>query len=316
MTKKSFTYFFYSTKMIIKIQDMNFDEKIASEFLIDDYRLYLKVQWLTYSTIDFYLKYLRRFINYSKIKKLDTFNSEIQIKVSYNKLFDRKLKNNTFDKFRKSIIKYYDFLKEYKYVKENYWRNLLKMKKEKSLPTSLEEKDIDIIYNFIIKNYKIDFYRYRTYFIFLTFINTWVRRSELVNLKKEDIYDQYIKVINWKWSKDRIIYITKKYSKEIKEYIELQDKNDVYLFCNKSWKKLIPDAINSILSYIKKWTWIKIHPHLLRHTYASLCVKRGINIYTLQQQLGHTDLKTTSIYLYLNNKENWDEIQKFKIYTT
>jgi site-specific recombinase XerD len=144
-------------------------------------------------------------------------------------------------------------------------------------------------------------------------LNTWVRRSELVNIKKENINTNYIKIINWKWQKDRIVYITKKFNKEISEYIKLQNVNENLLFCTLKWSKLNENEVNKIIKQIQKWTNIKLNPHLFRHTYASLCIKKWINIYTLQQQMWHTDLKTTSIYLYMNNKENWEEIQKLDI---
>jgi len=299
--------------MTIKIQGANYDTEIANKFLYDDYRLYLKIQWLTYETIDFYIKYINRFIINSEFEKLDIFKSELRIKVSYNKLFHKENKNSTYDKYRQSIIKYYNFLKELEYVNINYWKTLLRVKKESSIPSSLNESDIEIILNYIINNYKIDFYRYRAYFIFYTLLNTWLRRWELASLKKENIYKDYIKVIKWKWRKDRIIYISKKFSKEINEYLEIQDKNNEYVFTLPNWEQITKDWITRVVSQLQKWTGIKIHPHLIRHTYASLCIKRGINIYTLQQQMWHSDLKTTSIYLYMNSRENWEEIQKLNI---
>lgn len=292
---------------------INIEENIYNEFLIDDYRVYLKVQGLTQETIIFYIKYIIRFINYSKIIKLETFNNHLKIKISYNKLFDRTLKNSTLDKFRKALIKYYSFLTENEITEKNYWKQLTKVKQSKSLPSSLRDEDIETINNYILQKYKIDFFRYRAYIMFNTILNTWLRRNELVHLKKEDIYQQYIKVKCGKWSKDRLVYISKSFSKQLKDYVEIQDKSEEFIFCNSSWKQITNDWINRLFRSIQKGSWIKVYPHLVRHTYASLCVKRWINIYTLQQQLWHTDLKTTSIYLYLNSKENWEEIQKLNI---
>lgn len=54
---------------------INIDTDILETFLLDDYRIFLKVQWLTHETILFYLKYILRFIRYSKLDKLDTFSN-------------------------------------------------------------------------------------------------------------------------------------------------------------------------------------------------------------------------------------------------
>jgi site-specific recombinase XerD len=149
--------------------------------------------------------------------------------------------------------------------------------------------------------------------MFNTILNTWLRRNEISNLKIENIFNQYITVKSGKWNKDRIVYISKSFSKQLQDYIEIQNKNTEYLFCDSSWIPITNDGINRLFKSIQQWSWIKVYPHLLRHTYASLCVKRGINIYTLQQQLWHTDLKTTSIYLYMNSNESWEEMQKLSI---
>lgn len=299
--------------MKIKDVNLNIQENIINNFFFNEYRIFLKTQWLTIWTIWFYIKYIHRFINYSKFEKIDNFKNFLKVKFSYNKLFDRNLKNSTLDKFRKSLIKYYSFLIDIEIVEKNYAKKLTKVKIPKQLPSSLTENEIYTIKNYILKNYKIDFFKYRTYMIFNTILNTGIRRSEVTNLKRENITDKYIKIINWKWQKDRIIYITKDFSKQLKDYLEIQNKNLEYVFCSFKWTKLYLNSINRIFKNIKINTKINIYPHLIRHTYASLCVKKWINIYTLQQQMWHTDLKTTSIYLYLNSKENWEEIQKLNL---
>lgn len=299
--------------MKIHILWTNIDEEIFNQFLIDEFRIYLKIQWLTQETILFYIKYIVRFIQYSKLTRIDNFSNFLSIKIAYNKLFDRNLKNSTLDKFRKSLIKYYNFLTENEITDKNYWKQLTKIKLSKSLPNSLSEGEINTINQHILQNYKRDFFRYRAYMVFNTIINTWVRRKELIQIKKENVTNQYIKIENWKWQKDRIIYISKNFARELSEYIDIQNKNNEYLFCTSSWTPLRNDSVNRIFKTIEKGSWVKVYPHLVRHTYASLCVKKWINIYTLQQQMGHTDLKTTSIYLYLNSKENWEEIQKLHI---
>lgn len=296
--------------MKLKDTNIHIKEENIQNFLFDDYRIFLKTQWLTQETITFYIKYVNRFINYSKIDNIENFKNYLKIKVSYNKLFDRELKNSTLDKFRKCLIKFYSFLIELEIVESNYAKKLTKVKIPKQLPNSLSEKEIETINNYILKNYTIDFFRYRAYMIFNIILNTWIRRAEITNLKKEDISNHYIKVKNGKWQKDRIIYIPKSFSKQLQDYLEIQNKNTEYLFCTSSWKKLDTNWVNRIFRNLRREIKINIYPHLIRHTYASMCVKRGINIYTLQQQMWHTDLKTTSIYLYLNSKENWEEIQK------
>lgn len=296
--------------MRLKDTGIHVKEELIREFLLDDYRVFLKVQWLTYDTIWFYISYIHRFFLYSKITEIKDFNNLLKIKVAYNKLFDRDIKNSSVDKYRKSLLKYYSFLVENEIVEKNYAKQLTKVKIAKQLPSSLSENDIERINSHILQYYTLDFYRYRAYMIFNIILNTGLRRSEVIKLKKASITPQYIKVINGKGQKDRIIYIPKAFSKQLQDYLEIQNKNEEFVFCTPDGRQLWVNGVNRIFRSLRKELNINVYPHLVRHTYASLCVKRGINIYTLQQQMGHTDLKTTSIYLYLNSRENWEEIQK------
>ena len=56
----------------------------------------------------------------------------------------------------------------------------------------------------------------------------------------------------------------------------------------------------------KKW---KVHPHTLRHTYASSLLSRGYSLAAVQQLLGHSSVLTTSVYLHVNPIDLREQIQ-------
>ena len=55
------------------------------------------------------------------------------------------------------------------------------------------------------------------------------------------------------------------------------------------------------------------HPHMFRHTFASNAMRNGVNMYALQQLMGHGDIKTTERYFHMNDHQVKREYkQKYK----
>ena len=50
--------------------------------------------------------------------------------------------------------------------------------------------------------------------------------------------------------------------------------------------------------------------HTLRHTYATYLLEKGVDLYYIQRSLGHSDIYTTQIYVYISNKDLKEKIEK------
>ncbi len=300
--------------MITLCQYVKVSEEFSRSFYMEDYLSHLRIQWLTVDTIEYYLSLIHRFINISDFKNYHDFDNFLKIKFAYYALANRGLGNNSIYKYYKCIKKYCDFLKENELVERVYISQIQRVKTTNPLPKALCEEDIIKLREQIMKmNHNNPFLQMRNYMIIETFLYTGIRRIELTRLKRSGVYENHIIIEQGKGQKDRIIYIPKSFSKQLKDWLEIQKRNDEYAFCDVWWNQISRNAVSCIFHRLEQALWFKVHPHLLRHTYASICVKRGINLYTLQQQMGHTSLKTTSIYLYLNNKETFEEMQKLRI---
>ena len=78
----------------------------------------------------------------------------------------------------------------------------------------------------------------------------------------------------------------------------LNGRSTGYLFPSIAGDHISPRQIQYILKSIASKAGIeRVHPHLLRHSFAVWSPEYGIDIYTLSQQLGHSSILTTSIYL-------------------
>jgi site-specific recombinase XerD len=294
---------------------MDISDEVSKSFYLEEYLSELRIQWLTHSTIGYYIGMVHMFIRYSEFTSYIDFNNFVKLKMAYYDLSWKKMGNNTIYKHYKCIKKYSDFLKSNELIDKVHINQIPKIKTTTPLPKSMNDEDIQKLREYILRPWvhQNPFIRMRNYILIEIFLHTGLRRAEIINLKKSRVFETHIVVEQGKGQKDRIIYTPQKFSKQLHEYIKLQSKNSEYVLCDNKWNQLWVSAISCLFRRIKHALDISLYPHLLRHTYASICVKRGINLYTLQQQMWHSSLKTTSIYLYLNSKENLEEMQKLKI---
>ncbi|OYT40900.1 MAG: integrase [Desulfurococcales archaeon ex4484_58] len=141
-------------------------------------------------------------------------------------------------------------------------------------------------------------------------LDTGLRSREILELRVEDIdfNNKTIHVKGSKYGRERIVVITKETLDLIKAWIKLNDL--------KPRDKLIPLTYSGLYKRLKtlaKRAGIdvsKIRPHILRHTFATEALRRGLNIYSLQRLLGHSDIRTTQIYLHLTIEDIRREYEK------
>jgi integrase/recombinase XerD len=140
--------------------------------------------------------------------------------------------------------------------------------------------------------------------IVLTLIySAGLRGQEAINLKISDIdfERKTIHIRQSKYKKDRIVPLSDYMAKGLKTYLKAENPH-VWLFNGKE-----PDSRYSVrgLSWVfrenLKKTSItkKVNLHSLRHSYATHLLEDGVNIVTLKELLGHSEITTTMIYLHI-----------------
>ncbi len=131
-----------------------------------------------------------------------------------------------------------------------------------------------------------------------------LRVSEIVNLKKEDVKfdDNLIKIRLAKGRKDRFVKIPESIKEELSAYCML-NKNEI-LFPSNRGGKLTTATIQAIVENSSKKAGISknVHPHTLRHSFATHLLEQGTDLRIIQKLLGHSDIKTTQIYLQVSQQ--------------
>lgn len=144
----------------------------------------------------------------------------------------------------------------------------------------------------------------RNRIIFHLMLDCGLRRGEVVALNREDIDSEnmIISVIG-KGSKNRFVPIPDNLMALFFVYLKHYNNNpEAAIVSLKDGERITENSIKLLFRDIKKDTGIeRLHPHLLRHTFATSYLLGGGNVEFLRILLGHADIQTTQMYLHISN---------------
>lgn len=140
--------------------------------------------------------------------------------------------------------------------------------------------------------------------ILTLFLDTGLRLGELVGLRLADVHlaDQWLKVMG-KGSKERLVPFGSRTAKILGRYLSMfrAPLSDVQsAFLGQDGTPLTENTIKMLFCRLRVRSGIvRLHPHLLRHTFATSYLVAGGDVFTLQAILGHTTLEMTRRYVTL-----------------
>ena len=149
----------------------------------------------------------------------------------------------------------------------------------------------------------------RDYAIISMLYGTGLRVTELINLQKNDIsFKEKQFFVVGKWKKMRSIFFTNQAKEALQHYLSLRHDQSEFLFIslatNSYGNKLSRNTVESLVKKYALEAWIdkKVTPHTLRHSFATSLLKKGADIRSVQQLLGHSSITTTQIYTHIDDK--------------
>ena len=275
--------------------------ELIQEFLFD-----CKVRELSDKTINNYRKQLAMFTRFvgetMGISTLEELKAQ-HVKAYISSLQERGCKPAYINDLLKEVKVMCAYAHREEYTSTLITKKIRNVKQPKVLIHTFSDKEIKKMVNYYDGNNFIDI---RNKLIIMILFDTGIRISELINMRPDQIQDNYI-VIYGKGRKVRVVpknpTVSKwlmKYMSAKDKYFELRDCQD-FLFLSKNGKALTSTAVDVLL---KKAAYdvgvnpvVRVSPHTLRHTFAHQQLKNGLDLYSLSRLLGHESVNITQRYL-------------------
>ena len=265
---------------------------------LDKFKNYLEAE-KKYSilTVNAYTKDLEEFKDYLESLGI-SFSKNLEYTFIRNWivfLSKNKISPSSINRKISSLKAYYKFLINIKEIKKSPLRNHTSLRTKSKVVNPMNEVEMKEVFNLFKTSGKE---LTRDSMIIDVLYSTGLRRAELINLKKHDIYfdDQVIKVLG-KRNKERLVPLLPELLKKLKLY-STNIREDSFLFQSKNGNKISSSTIYRVVNkYLRNIsTKTKISPHVLRHTFATHILNNGADINSIKEILGHKSLASTQIY--------------------
>ena len=263
------------------------------------------------ATSDSYYRDISRFIEYLKENGIDNFND-----VDKNVVFDyiqvlrsgeitrNKISNSSYARNLSALRSFYKYLNIKHIANQNPFKLFKNIKTEKHLPDVLTFDQIERILDCFDLDNPLDV---RNRCIIETIYACGLRISECCDLLIDNIDHKNLTLrVIGKGNKERMIPFYPRLSELIELYIKMY-RNEFakdgfeYLFVSNRGGKVSPRSVQYLLEEVKVKANIPvdIHPHMLRHSFATHLLDNGADLRTVQELLGHANLSTTQLYTHL-----------------
>ena len=211
-----------------------------------------------------------------------------------------------------SLKQFYKFMQKKGWVKDNPFLYIQTPKTEKKYPHALYKEQVaDVLKNNALRT---DELAIRDQAILCVLYYCGLRAAELVALTMQDVNlrNRVLVVKHGKGNKERLVPFTDECRDAIQKYLNDErpklamktKKLESTLFLNDKGNKLTTRGLEYILDSIqeKTGTFVGLHPHILRHSFATHLLENGADLRVIQDLLGHKSLNATQVYTHVTTE--------------
>ncbi|MDO8504239.1 MAG: tyrosine-type recombinase/integrase [Candidatus Liptonbacteria bacterium] len=274
--------------------------------LFDDYLNYLEIEKnRSPKTRENYEHYLKRFFAFAKIDDPGKITEDLVrgFRVALSRENIKKITQAYY------VIAIRNFLK---YLAK---RDVSSLAAEKIELPKIIRRDIEVVEykdmeRLLLPPKEPTLRNLRDWAILETLFSTGLRVSELCSLDRYLDLERGEFSVRGKGEKIRVVFLSDGARRAIKAYLGKREDADPALFLSLTKSggvlgRIIPRAIQRLIETRAKQAGIgkHVHPHELRHSFATDLLLNGADIRAVQEMLGHANIATTQIYTHLTNKE-------------
>ncbi len=219
---------------------------------------------------------------------------------------ERGCKNQTIANQRANLSAFFGWMMQEEIIAKNPCDKIRPVKVEKVVRQSFSPVEIDKL--------RMACKKHRDRAIMEVALSSGLRCEELTNLTLADIdmTSKKIFVRCGKGGKDRVCYMSDIACEHLGTYLSARKQASTTVFCNPNGQKLTPHAIEQMFKGLGKKAGVEnVHPHRFRRTFATNMFKRGMDILTISQLMGHSNIETTKRYIVIDCDQVQSEYKKY-----
>lgn len=285
----------------------------ASLLLLEEYRDYLGLQRrLSEATQSVYEHEVRLLLEQKvDLQTVEAHQIETYIQMQ---VVQRELSDRSVSKLLSALRSFFTYLQLQKIRIDNPVLQIPRAHQPVQLPKVASLKEVETLLESIDTSDVLGF-RDRTMFELI--YSCGLRISEACNLELTDYQDRYLRVLG-KRGKMRILPVGEvahsfldAYLKEVRPSLVGSKRSVKALFVGRRGQKLTRQAVYKRFMNYTDLTDIEAKVHTLRHSFATHLLEGGADLRSVQELLGHSDIKTTQIYTHVDTTALQDAYRRF-----
>lgn len=225
-------------------------------------------------------------------------------------LLDSKRRASSVNTIRTVLLTWLRWLEREGYIDRQDWSLVQQVRCDHVEPMCLTAEEAGALLRAVRRlKYRCALVHRRNCALVALALDTGLRKSELVNVRMIDLSLSERAVIvraDSKSRRQRVVYFGAETLRLLRSYLKLREDSfsrSPWLFVSREGKRLSQTQVYDLIVRSGRLAGIpRLHPHALRHSFASFAIASEVPLPYVQAALGHSDVRTTQRYLHVHNE--------------